>query len=704
VNLSSLLTRTRPILIAFAILFAIAGQVALNNQHIPFGILFFALAAITFLASLPNDIATTIAPTPDKAHSLPLWWRILFAIASAICTVLAFITNTDKSFDVGGVTEYSFTMLGVVSWVSSVLFFLIAFWEPERNIAEWRTQIGEWLEQWRNGFDVRLSWTTIALVAVMALGIIFYFYRLDATPTEMTSDHAEKLFDVNDILEGHTPLFFIRNTGREPFQFYWTVLVMTLTQIPLSYLALKFGTALLGVLVIPGTFLLAREMFDDTTAVFAAFFVAVMHWAVTIARMGLRYPITPFFTVWTMYFFWRALKYGKRNDFLMTGLVMGAGLYGYIPSRNVPLVILGLLVLWIFFESRLSLRGAERRSNLSNSLKDCFVAPFANAPRNDMTMGNWRPLALNVGTMYTLMLVVFGPLLRYSIDNPDMFWYRALTRVSSTERAIEGNAIAILAQNVANLALAFNWRGEEVWVTNISYQPAFDTISGALFVLGIVFAIYAMVRYRAPKYLYLLAAFGVLILPSALAIAFPRENPSFVRMGGAIPFAAIILALPLVVLARAWQRAMPNRIGTIAKTSIVGIVLVLIALLNFQWYFVDYDYSYHLSSQNSSEVAAVIRDYANSIGDLKHAYFIGYPHWLDGRAVALNIGDIQWNNFTLDVDDFLVAPTTNLLFILHPQDKDNLQKLLTRYPHGQIKLERAWTPEKDFVAFFVPKK
>ena len=221
----------------------------------------------------------------------------------------------------------------------------------------------------------------------MALGIVFYFYRLDVTPGEMTSDHAEKLFDVNDILEGHTPLFFIRNTGREPFQFYLTAAVMELTRVPLSFLALKIGTALIGLLTIPGTFLLAREMFDDEVAIFAAFFVTVMHWAVTIARMGLRYPLTPFFTAWSLYFFWRALKYHKRNDYLIAGLVMGVGLYGYIPSRNMPLVVLGLLVLWLIFEGR----------------------------------KNWHPHVLNVGTMYAMMLVVFAPLLRYSLDFPDMF-------------------------------------------------------------------------------------------------------------------------------------------------------------------------------------------------------------------------------------------------------------------------------------------
>ena len=32
--------------------------------------------------------------------------------------------------------------------------------------------------------------------------------------------------------------------------------------------------------------------------------------------------------------------------------------------------------------------------------------------------------------------------------------------------------------------------------------------------------------------------------------------------------------------------------------------------------------------------ASPLADFADSIGDLTHAYFIGYPYWIDGRAIA----------------------------------------------------------------------
>jgi hypothetical protein len=203
--------------------------------------------------------------------------------------------------------------------------------------------------------------------------------------------------------------------------------------------------------------------------------------------------------------------------------------------------------------------------------------------------------------------------------------------------------------------------------------------------------------------LYLLAAFVALILPSALAFAFPRENPSLVRIGGAIPFAAILIALPVARLWKALRHAFDQwRTGLTLSMIGASVVLVPVIWLNYQWYFVDYDLSYRLSSQNSTEVATVFRDFANSVGDLQHAYFIGFPYWIDGRAIAINLRDIDWRNFTLDAHDFLVDPKTNLLFIVHPDDSANLKLLREHYPQGQSKTIQSRTPGKDFISFFVP--
>ncbi len=107
----------------------------------------------------------------------------------------------------------------------------------------------------------------MVLAGILLIGVFFYFYNLDGVPAEMTSDHAEKLLDVNDVVTGGLrPIFFERNTGREPIQFYLTAAFIGATGHPIDHMALKLITATLGVLVIPFTFLLARELFDVKVA------------------------------------------------------------------------------------------------------------------------------------------------------------------------------------------------------------------------------------------------------------------------------------------------------------------------------------------------------------------------------------------------------------------------------------------------------
>ncbi len=652
--------------VLLAILLAVVGQWTLNSSNIFASVLLWIAALTSLMLVKPQDDVSSspplniVARTRDASPSWP------FIVAAALCSLCAFVLNTDTSFKVGGAIAPQFTQAGVLAWFTSIVLFLAAFWQPEKNAAAWRALIRTRWHTIQSGLTLCWSGTTLALIAVLIVGAFFYLHRLDTIPAEMTSDHAEKLLDVNDILEGHSPVFFPRNTGREPLQFYLTAALIWLTGLPLSHLALKLGTALIGFLTIPATFLLAREMFDKTIAILAAFFVAVLHWPVSIARMGLRYPFTPFFAAISLYFVLRALKYQKRNDFLMAGFWLGVGLYGYIPSRNVPLLVLGLFVLWMIVSG--------------------------------WRIQNRRAFILNLGLMFALVLVIFVPLLRYALDFPEMFWYRALTRVTSIEVPVQGGTLSLLAQNLVNLALAFNWRGDETWTTNIPYAPTLDEVSGALLILGVAIALYRWVCQRQTMYFYLLVMFIALLMPSALSLAFPRENPSLVRMGGAIPFTAILLALPVAFFLRTiYQQA--------GKTwSIIGLGLLLapVILLNYQWYFIEYDKSYRQAAQNSTEVAAVISGFAKSVGDLQHAYFIGYPHWIDGRAIAIHIGDITWKNFTLDAADFFVKDTTNLLFILHREDSANLKLLQERYPHGQLRTVRSRTPGKDFLSFFIP--
>ncbi len=645
-------------------------------QHDLAALVLFAASLVLWLpAIIPSRVTIstrideTIPPLSRGRRVSP--WFILGVVALA---ALTFLSSTDNQF----------TFDNVAAWVLSVAVFLYAFWEPEKSWSEWEAWLRERWGALRGG--IRLSPRALALVVILLVAWFFYFYNLDGVPGEMDSDHAEKVLDVNDVVtNGLRPIFFERNTGREPLEFYLISGLVVVGQHPIDFMALKLVTATMGLLVIPAAFLFTRELFDDRVALIAAALIAISKWPVTIARMGLRFPFTPVFVAPLLFFLFRALKYRHRNDFLMTGLFLGAGLFGYNAFRIAPVLVAAFLALWL-------LLGKIERARL-------------------------REYILNSVLVFAFALVVFMPLFRYSLDHPDEFWYRVLTRLSTEETAITTNPLQTLAQNGVNAALMFNWTGDEAWPNSIPGDPALDFISGGLFVLGLAFSVYRLVRYRERAYLFVLVGLAIMLLPTALSIAFPNENPSNVRAGGAIPFVFIIVALPLAWLVNQFRPepmeanpAFPSGVASAGARSrvrmpvFVGILLVVIAGANFTRYFIDFNASYREFSWNSSEVASVLRGFADSVGDFDHVYIMLYPHWIDTRNVAANMGQIGWDQ-TLPNAEAAQAQAgdgSNKLYVLNPKDSKNLTRLQEILPSGQERIFHSRTPGHDFVLWYVP--
>ncbi len=121
-------------------------------------------------------------------------------------------------------------------------------------------------------------------------------------------------------------------------------------------------------------------------------------------------------------------------------------------------------------------------------------------------------------------------------------------------------------------------------------------------------------------------------------------------------------------------------------------------------YFWEFDANYRRASWNSSEVAAVIRSFADSVGDLDHAWILLYPHWIDTRNVAINMHEIEWNHTLPNADaaQAHAGDPSNKLYILNPGDQANLARLREIFPDGQQRTFHARTPGHDFIVFFVP--
>jgi 4-amino-4-deoxy-L-arabinose transferase-like glycosyltransferase len=559
----------------------------------------------------------------------------------------------------------------VVCWIGAILTTLYVAADPRPDLRAWATSLVAWVRQPRSGVEVCVPWLAVLVVGIVLLSAFYHYWQLDGVPIEMTSDHAEKFQDIQDLVDGQRPWFFPRNTGREPMQFYFAWLVALVRGV--DHLTLKIVTAGAGTFVSLACFFFARQFFGNAVGLVTAFLVAISKWEVATARVGLRVPFAPLWSAITLWALFRVLRHGGRNDFLLLGLGLGFGMYGYTPFRGVmPVYVALALGLTLLLRWRDGL--AARVDLVRNSV-----------------------LALVVG------LVVFLPLARYMFDFPGSFWERSASRLTSDGPPIANPALVFLG-NLKNAALMFNWMGDVVWVNSVSLDPFLDPVTGALFVFGVAYAIYRLVRAREWIYAYLLLALPVLTLASTLAIAFPNENPSVFRALPAVPVVFLLAAIPLVLAARQLRTLLGRPTGTVLAAAVVGLALALAAFLNYQSYFDVYAEQYRRTAINSREMGEVLRGYAQSVGDYANAYHIAYSHWVDTRNIGTAAGRPRWNNALLNPDMIRTAASAPgpQLYILSPNDQASLAILRQLHPEGHSEIRQSRTPGHNFSVYLVP--
>jgi tetratricopeptide (TPR) repeat protein len=289
------------------------------------------------------------------------------------------------------VGDNNFSLPGRITWIASLIAWLVAFWNgplsPRIDLRVIADRV------WRGEINIRLTRTLFLVIAVLILSASFRFARLNDLPVAMTSDHVEKLRDVNEMLNsGRRPIFEPANGGREPMEFYLAALVAQFAGTGLSHLTLKLVTAMAGFATLPIIFLFAREISDDDlTALLATLAAGIGWWPNVISRNGLRFPFAPLFAALALWLIVRALKRNRRNDALLAGLALGIGLYGYTPIRVVPAAV--ALALGIY---------ALHKWRKAEAIK----------------AAGWLVMLSLIAT------AAFVPLIRYAFDEPENFWRR----------------------------------------------------------------------------------------------------------------------------------------------------------------------------------------------------------------------------------------------------------------------------------------
>ena len=653
--------RTRyPLASLLSLFLAIFAQLSLEppEPNKELGITLYILAALTlFAAYWRNELVLQGVPEVETSQGEfrlnPA--ALLGAIGVGGLAFLAF----------GG---DDFNTLNLFLWALAIYLIITAFHYIPIFRFEWLTRLYKFISH--SEWQIKFSRWNVLLALSFALILFFRFYHLNQVPPEMVSDHAEKLLDVSDVLNGKWHIFFPRNTGREAFQMLLTAAVVNIFHTGLTFLSLKLGTAIAGILTFPYIYLLGKEVANRRVGLFAMLLAGTSYWLNVITHVALRFSLYPLFVAPTLYYLLKGLRKPDSKDFILSGIFLGLGLHGYSPFRIVPLVVLVAVGLALIHRSNRTTRKA---------------------------------ILIGLIILILVSAMVFLPLLRYALQHPDQFNYRALTRLSDLEKPLDRPAWQIFFENLWKAMIMFFWNNGGVWVVSIPGRPALSVIPAAILFLSMLLILIRYARQHNWIDLFLFLSIPLLMLPSILSLAFPDENPILNRTSGAIIPVFLLVGIGLAEIISVCEKhfsvATGKRIGWL-------IVLFLIAITTVQDYdliFHQYQDQYARSAWNTSDMGKIIHEFATTIGSPDNAWVVAYPYWVDTRLVGMNAG--------YPLKDYAIWPeqipqTVDVpgpkLFIGKPEDQQGLKVLRYTYPNGSLQERHSFYEGKDFWIYFVP--
>jgi hypothetical protein len=684
-------------LLALALLLAWWGNrvvVATPANAIGFGLpdvpvtagLPFWIAALV-LAVIAQIIAGVSAKQPSlagEARSVveplqPLLIPLVIALSAG-----AYFFNGDNRFSI----------IGILMWIMSIIATIVMF-APR---ADFFSAAGVTLRRIIS-YPRRETATFLTLMLILGIGSFIRLQYLDVSPPEMTSDHVEKLLDAQKVSNGELHVFMEENGGREIAQFYLLALIDKIPGVQLDFMALKILTVLEGLLTIPVFWWLGREWIGERNprlgnlfGLTLALVLALAYWHQELSRIALRIALTPLVGGLLLIYLVRIMRYNRRVDYIKAGLVLGFGLYTYQAVRMMPLLVIAAVVIAVLFNVR---RWVTLRAYVVN-----FIALVA------------------------VSFVIFMPLFRYSVQYPASFWSRTSGRLLGPEliervndagqvvieqptiddrlNALQEN-VAQLGENMVNALLMFNYRGDVIYLHNVPDYPHLDPLMGAVLLIGLGGWLVWLVRRRDPADWLLLPGILIMLLPTALSIALPRENPSTTRASGALPLVMILVAFGAITVVILVQRLISEREVLLrrAATGVLALAFIFPVYGYTSWIFAEpYRDTYFQSWHPISTGGRILRGFAESGGAFGNAFILRFDYWWDYRAVAIEGGLIPgtWDHGDMAISELPqrmadawtqprihdLNPDRDLLIFYHRDDTEAEAQLLSWFPNGYI--------------------
>ncbi|MGH2460439.1 MAG: ArnT family glycosyltransferase, partial [Chloroflexota bacterium] len=278
-----------------------------------------------------------------------------------------------------------------------------------------------------------------AILGILLVSAALRFFWLDRYPLGWHHDEALMGVMAGEVYRGEErPIFFRQYLGQEPLYIYLSAGMMAVMGGDQDILPLRLTSALVGLLTVWLTFLIARRLFGARVGLLAMALIGASFWQVMSSRNGYRSITQPLLEALAVYLLLVARSRKGLIWYALTGLALGGALYTYLGARAFPGVFIG-------FGCWLLIRGAR-------------------PTRQDL---------LRIGTLAAVAIVVVAPLAAFFLLNPGTFSARMQQVFIFLPGVNGGHPWEMLADNTLKMVRSFTISGEPMWRYNIPGRPMF---------------------------------------------------------------------------------------------------------------------------------------------------------------------------------------------------------------------------------------
>jgi 4-amino-4-deoxy-L-arabinose transferase-like glycosyltransferase len=497
--------------------------------------LLFAAAALLFLYGAP-------APMPDRQQTAPLTSVMRSGRAAIVYTGMLL------SLLLAGLAAWILwdqisSLPGLLLWILSMLILCASVWQLNATDQPSRLYTRQ---QARDRSAARLAIPLAVEVGLFAL-ILFAtlgirLWQLDFFPNGLQSDEANNAMDALKWLRGapYTPYSEI-NEGQASLFTY--LIALSFRFLGADLFSLRLAPVLAGAVTVAAFYWMARNLFTPLAALAGTALLAAARWHITFSRIVYELILAPLAAIWLFFSLHRGLRDSRPRDFVLAGLAMALGFNTYTGFRTIPLGVALLFLYWMVTHYR--------------------------------RIGS----ILLGGLLFTVSFVIgMIPLLIYTLQNPNVVMIR--TRQLNIFGEIEAaGSLEPLWKNLRNYLMMFNLDGDPVAINNLPGEPMLSALVGALFLLGIVYAL----RYRHHPKLFLSLAWIVSVLPAGI-FSVTLESPSSRRVIGMLP---VIFLLVTAVFDAFWRSSAQTWHGwrKYFWAATVGVFVLVVAQVEVNTFF-----------------------------------------------------------------------------------------------------------------------